>query len=267
MCICQSQSLNLSLLLSPGNHKLVFFICNSFFFVTEFILFSSVQSLSWVWLLVTSWIAAHQASLSITNSWSPPETHVHQVSDAIQPSHPLSSPSPPAPNLSQHQGLFKWVSSLHQVASFGVAALASVLPMNIQDWFLLGLVCLISLQSRGLSRVFSNTTVWKHQVLWHSAFFVVQLSHPHMTTGKTIALARWTFVGRVMLLLFNMLPLSVIAFLPRSKCLNFMAAVTNCSDFRAQENKVSHCFHCFRIYLPWSDGTWCRDLSFLNTEF
>ena len=74
--------------------------------------FSSVQLLSRVWLFMTPWTAARQASLSISNSW----THVHQVSDAIQPSHPLSYPSPPALNLSQHQGLFQWVSSSHQVA-------------------------------------------------------------------------------------------------------------------------------------------------------
>ena len=82
---------------------------------TVFLLISSVQSLSSVWLFVTPWTAARQASLSITN----PEftqTHVHQVGDAIQPFHPLSSPSPPALNLSHHQGLFKWVSSSHQVA-------------------------------------------------------------------------------------------------------------------------------------------------------
>ena len=76
--------------------------------------------------------------------------------------------------------------------SIGVSALASVLPVNIQDWFALGWIGWISLQSKGLSRVFSNTTVQKHQC---SAFFTVQLSHPHMTTGKTIALTRRTFVG------------------------------------------------------------------------
>jgi len=78
--------------------------------------FSSVQSLSRVWLFATPWMAARQASLSIINSQSPPKTHVHWVSDGIQPSHPLSSPSPPALNLSQHRGLFKWVSFSHQVA-------------------------------------------------------------------------------------------------------------------------------------------------------
>ena len=93
------------------------------------------------------------------------QTHVHWVNDAIQPSHPLSSPSPGAFNLSQHQGLLQWVSSSHQVAR-----VLELLPMNIQDWFPLALTGLISLQSRGLSRVFSNTTVQKHQ------FFGAQLS-------------------------------------------------------------------------------------------
>ena len=88
--------------------------------------------------------------------------------------------------------------------SIGASASPSVLPMNIQDWFLLGWTGLISLQSNRLSRVF-NTAVQKHLFFWHSAFFIVQLSHPSMTTGKTIALTKWTFVGKVMSLLFNML--------------------------------------------------------------
>ena len=129
--------------------------------------------------------------------------------------------------------------------SIGVSASASVFPVNIQDWFLLGWTGWISLQSNGLSRVFSNTTVQKP-----SAFLIVQLSHPYMTTGKTTALTRQTFVGKVMSLFFNMLSMLVIAFLPSSKCLHFMAAVTICSDFGAQNNKVSHCFHYFSIYLP-----------------
>ena len=121
--------------------------------------------------------------------------------------------------------------------SIGASTSASVLPMNIQDWFPLGLSGLISLQSKGLSGVFSNTTVQKLSVLWCLAFFMVQLSHPYMTTGKTIAMTRQTFVCKVMSLLFNMLSGLVIAFLPRSKCLNFMAAVTICSDFGAQEKQ------------------------------
>ena len=99
-----------------------------------------------------------------------------------------------------------------------IRASASVLPVNIQDWFPLGLTGWISLQSKGVSRVFSNTTVQKHQ------FFSAQLSlqsnsHPHTTTRKTIALTRWTFVGKVMSLLFNMLFRLVVVFLPRSKSL------------------------------------------------
>ena len=92
------------------------------------------------------------------------QTHVQRVSDAIQPSHPLLSPSPPAPNPSQHQSLFQWVNSLAWGGqSTGVSALVSVLSMNTQDWSPLGWTGRISLQSKGLSRVFSNTTVQKHQ--------------------------------------------------------------------------------------------------------
>ena len=91
----------------------------------------------------------------------------------------------------------------------------------------------------------------KASVLWCSAFFMAQLSYPYMTTGKTIALTIWTFVDKVMSLLLNILSRLVIDFLPRSKCLlNSMAAVTINCDYGAQENKVSHCFHCFPTYLP-----------------
>ena len=96
----------------------------------------------------------------------------------------------------------------------GDSASASVLPMNTQDWFHLGWTGLISLQSKRLSRVFSNTTVQKNQ---HWGFFIVQLLHPYMTTGKTIALTRWTFSCKVMSLLFNMLSSFVIALLARIK--------------------------------------------------
>ena len=115
-------------------------------------------------------------------------------------------PFAPALNLSQPSGSFPmshFFSSGGQ--SIGVSASASVLPVNIQDWSPLGLTGLISLQSKGLLRVFSNTTVSKASILQHSAFFVVQLSHPSMTTRNTIALTRGPFVVKVMSLLFNML--------------------------------------------------------------
>jgi len=101
--------------------------------------------------------------------------------------------------------------------SIGASASASVLPMNIQEWFPLGLTGLISLRSKGLSRVFSNNTSSKASIFRCSAFFIVQISHPYMNTGKAIALTRWTFVSKVMSLLFNMPSRLVIAFLPGSK--------------------------------------------------
>ena len=107
----------------------------------------------------------------------------------------------------------------------------------------------------------------KASILRHSAFFIVQLSHPYMTTGKTIALTRPAFVGKVISLLLNMLSRLVITFLPKSKhllisWLQSPSAVV----LEPPKNKVSHCFHCFPIYFPWSDGTRCHDLHFLNVE-
>ena len=101
-------------------------------------------------------------------------------------------------------------------------------------------------------------------ILQCSAFFIVQLSHPYMNTGKTIALTRWTFVENIMFLLFNMLSRLVVTFLPRSKHLlvSWMQS-PSAVILELKKNKVWHCLHCFPIYLPWSDGTRRRDLSFL----
>ena len=142
---------------------------------------------------------------------------------------------------------------------------ASVLPMNIQDWFPLRCTDWVSLLSKGLSRVFSSTTISKASILWCSTFFMVQLSHPHMTTAKTIGLTIQIFVGKVMSLLFIMLFRFVTAFLPRSKHLLISRLQSPCLG--AQENKICHCFHFFPFYLPWSDRTVCHDLSFLIVEF
>ena len=130
----------------------------------------------------TPWTAGHGHHVHVPwTPWTPgfpvhhqlPElaqTHVHWVGDAIQPSHPLLSPSPPAFYLAQHQGLFQWVDSASCGQSIGASASASVLSMNNQDWFPLELTGLISLQPKGLLSIFSNTTVQKHQ------FFGTQLS-------------------------------------------------------------------------------------------
>ena len=137
--------------------------------------------------------------------------HAHRVGDAIQPSHPLSSPSPPAPNPSQHQGLFQWVNSSHEGGqSIEVSASASVLPMNTQDWSEL-------LAVQGTLKSLLQHHSAKASIFRRSASLTVQLSHPYLNAGKTIALTRRPFVGKVMSLLFNMLSRLVITFLPRSK--------------------------------------------------
>ena len=226
----------------------------------------SVQLLSRVWLFATPWTAARQASLSITKSWSLLKLMSTELVTAFNHlilCHPFSSRLQCFPS----SGSFP-MSQLFTSGgqSIGVSASASVLPMNIQDWFPLGLTGLI-LQSKGLSIVFSNSTVQKLQFFLRSTFFIVQLSHSYMTTGNTIALTIWTFVDRVMSLLFNMLSRLVIAFLPRSKHL-LISWLQSPSAVILEPKKIKscHCFHCFPIYLPWSDGTRCHDLSFLNVE-
>ena len=149
--------------------------------------------------------------------------------------------------------------------SFGLPASTSVLPMNTEDWSPLGETGWISLQSKGLSSLLQHHSS-KASILRHSAFFIVQLSHPYMTTGKTIALTRWAFVGKVMSLLFNMLSRLVITFLPRSKRLLISWLQSPSAVILEPKKIVWHCFHCFPIYFPWSDGTRCHDLRFLNVE-
>ena len=147
----------------------------------------------------TPGLLVHHQQLEFT------QIHVRWVGDAIQPSHPLSSPSPPTFNLSQHQGLFKWVSSSHQVTKGLEFQLQhqtsneySGLISFRMDWFDLFAV-------RGTLKSLLQHHSSKTSILRCSAFSMVQLSHTYMTTGKTIALTRWTFVGKVMSLLFNML--------------------------------------------------------------
>ena len=146
------------------------------------------------------------------------QTHVHPVSDALQPSHPLSSPSPPAFNLSQHQGLFSNESDLRirwpKYWSFSISPSNeySGLSSFRIDWFDL-------LEVQGTFKSVLQHHYSKALVLPCSAYFMVQISHPYMTTGKALALTIWTFVSKVMFLLFNILLRFVIAFLPRSNCL------------------------------------------------
>ena len=144
---------------------------------------------------------ARQASLSITNSRSPPKSmSIESVMPSIQPSHPLLSPFPPAFNFSQRQGLFQEVSSSHQVTKvleFHLNEYSGLISFRM-DW-----LDLLAVQWT-LKRLLQHHSS-KASILWYLAFFMIQLSHPYMTTGKTIALTRWTFVSKVMSLLFNML--------------------------------------------------------------
>ena len=182
------------------------------------------------------------------------QIHVHWVSDDIQPSHSLLFPSPSAFNLSQ-----QWSFPMSQFfapgsQSIGVLASASVLPMNILHWYPLGWTVLQYHSS-------------KASIIWHSAFFIVQLSHTNKTTGKTIVLTRWAIFGKVMSLLFSMLSRFVIAFLPGSKRLLISwLQPPSAVIWEPQKIEVSHCFHFFP-HLPWSDGTRCHDLRFSNGEF
>ena len=145
------------------------------------------------------------------------QTHVHWVWDANQPPHPLSSPSPPAFNLSQHQGLFKWVSSCIRWPKYWSFSF-SISPSNESSeliFFRIDWLDLLAVQ--GTLKSLLQHHSWKASILQHSALFIVQVSHPCITTGKTTALTRQTFVGRVMSLAFNMLSRLVITFLTRSK--------------------------------------------------
>ena len=149
----------------------------------------------------------------------------------------------------------------------GASASASVLPVNIQDWFPLGLTGLSPCNSR-VSQESSPTPQFKSiKSLVLSFFFIVQLSHPHMTTGKTIALTRQTFVGKVMSLFFNILSRLVIVFLPRSQCLLISWLQSPSAMILEPKKIVCHSFHCFPIYLLWRDGSRCHDFSSLNVEF
>ena len=163
----------------------------------------SVQSLSPVWLFATPWIARPPCP-SPTPGVYPNSCPLSQwchpaISSSVVPFSSCLQSLPASKSFPMSQ-LFAWGGQ-----NIGVSASASILPMNTQDWSPLGWTGWISLQSKGLSGVFSNTTVQKHQFFSTQLSFTVQLSHTYMTTGKTIALTRWTFIGKVMSPLFNVL--------------------------------------------------------------
>ena len=187
--------------------------------------------------------------------------------DAIQPSHPLLYPLL-LPSIFPSIRVFSNESALcirwPKYWSFNF----KISPPNEHPGlisFRMDWLALLAVQGtlKSLLQHYSS----KASILWCSAFFIVQLSHPYMTTGKTIALTRWTFVDKVMSLLLNMLSRLIITFLPRSKHLLISWLQSSSAVIlEPPQNKVSHCFHCFPICLPWSDGIRCHDLSFLNVE-
>ena len=218
-----------------------------------------VQSLNSVWLFVTPWTAACQASLSITISQSLLKLMSIEL---VMPSnhlilcHPLLLPSIPASRsfpISRHQ-VAKILELQHQPFN----EYPGLISFRI-DWF-----DLLAVQGSLKSLVQHHNS--KALILQCSGFFMVQLSHSDMTTGKTKTLTIWNFVSKVMSLLFNMLSRFVIAFLPRSKCL-LISQLQSPSAVILEPKKVSHCFHCFPFYLLWTNETGCHDLRFLNVEF
>ena len=213
-----------------------------------------VQSLSCVWFFVHSWTVAFQASLSFTILWSLLEfisiksVMLSNISFSSAPfsfclhSFPASG-SFPMSQFFTLCGQKSWSYSISPSNEY------SGLIFSRIDWF-----DLLAVQ-KTLNSLLQHHNL-KASLLQHSAFFMVQMSHPYMTIRKTIGLTRWNFVTKVMSLLFNTMSRFVIAFLLRSKCLNSIAAVTIHSDFQF-----------FPFCLPWSDGTRYHDLRFLNVEF
>ena len=194
---------------------------------------------------------ACEASLSITKSWSllrPTSIESMMPSNHLILCHPL----PHLPSIFPSMRAFSNESALHvrwpKYWSFSF----SISPSHEYSGLIsFRMDCLDLLAVQGTLKNLLQHHSSKASILQHSAFFILQLSHAYIATGKTIALTRRTLVGKVMSLLLNILSRLVVTFLPRSKCLLISwLAVTICSDFGAQKNKVSHCFHSFPIYLP-----------------
>ena len=216
-------------------------------------------------MFATQWTAAHQASLSFTISWS--LLKLMSVESVMLSNHFIYNPLL-LPSVFPNIRVFSSESALHirwpKYWSFNFNISSSnehpgLISFRI-DWLDL-------LAAQGTLKSLLQHHSSKAAIFRSSGFFMIHLSHPYVTTGKTIALTRWTFVSKVMSLLLNMPSRLVITFLPRSKhllisWLQSPSAVT----FGAQEI-VCHCFHCFTIYLSWSDVTGCHDLCFLNVEF
>ena len=228
--------------------------------------FSSIQSLSHVWLFVTPWTAAHQASLSITNSQS--LLKLMSIKSVMPSNHLILCHSLlllPSILLrirvfsNESVLLIRWPKYWSFSFSISPSNEYSELISFRMDW-----LDLFAVQGTLKSLLQHHSS--KASSLWCSAFFIVLFSHPYKTTGKTMALTRQIFVGKIMSLLFSMLSSLVIAFLPKSKSLLISWLWSPSAVILETKKIVCHCFSCFPIYLPWSDGTRCHDLHFLNVD-
>ena len=231
------------------------------------LLTSSVQSLSPVWLFAIPLTAASQASLSIINSRS--LLKLTSIESVMPSNHLiLCCPLLLLPSIFPTVRVFfdesvlciRWPKYWSFSFSISSSNEYSGLISFRMDW-----LDLLTVQGTLSSLLQHHSS--KASILWCSAFFMVQLSYPYLTTGKTIALTIQTFVGKVMSLLFNILSRLVITFLPRSKHLLISWLQSPSLVILEPKKIVCHCFYCFPIYLPWNDGTRCHDLSFLNVEF
>ena len=232
-----------------------------------FFLFSSVQSLSRVQLFSTPWATAHQVSLSITNSWSLLKLMPIELvlpSNHLILCHPFLLQSSIIPSIRVFSNESVLQIRWPKYWSFGL----SFSPYNECSWmisFRMDWLDLLAVQ--GTLKCLLQHHSSKASIFQRSAFFIVQVLHPCMTTEKNIILTRWTFVGKVMFLLFNKLSRLVITFLPRSKCL-LISWLQSTSAVILEPRKIkSVTVSSFPTYLPWSNGTRYHDLSFLNVEF
>ena len=217
--------------------------------------------------LLTPWTAARQASLSFTISWSLLKL---MSTESVMPSNHLvlCCPLVLLPWTFPSIRVFSNESVLHARWPKYWSFSFSISPSNEYSGLIssrMDRLDLLAVQGTLKSLLQHHSS--KASILWRSAFFIVQLSHPYLTTGKTIAWTRWIFVGKVMSLLFNMLSRLVITVLPRSKRLFISWLQSPLAVILEPKKIVSYCFHCFPTYLPWSDKTRCHDLSFLNVEF
>ena len=212
---------------------------------------NSVQfSCSVIWLFKTPWTAAHQASLTITNSRS--LLRLMSIKSVMPSNHLiLCRPLLLLPSIFPSIRVFSNESVLHirwpKYWSFSFNTSPSNEYSELIS-FRTDLFDLLAVQETLKSLLQHHSS--KASIHWYSAFFIVQLSHPYMTTGKTVALTGWIFVGKVMSLLFNMLSRLDITFLPRSRCLLISWLQSPSAVILEPKKLVCHCFHCFPIYLP-----------------